>query len=420
MKRFCTYLFLIATVFFAASASVSAQNRDSLWISMVSDSSLVIRPELPDTVSTVPETIDSLATFLARQDSILLAERIADSLRVEREDSLARVMSRVDELVLNGEDCIEHYSYGKAIEFFSQALEICSDTLAVDMLQTEIDRCSYALRNTVTVQQPDVVARQQFSIDDFYLYYPLPDKSWHDVDGTPPMYLEEDRDVVHVSRDFEMIYQMTFGDRMYFSSKELDGFGGYDLFCCEWDDKLEEWGEPKNLGFPYSSAGDDFLFVETADGRYSIFASNRDSGDNPDSVYVYVIDRIASPKEIDNPTSMALERIARLEPKEGLRQIDNIGNAETNALDNRYREIVERERELRHMLENADSEEHPSIQAELDLTMKEKDRVKKEITERSSLRERISNESDHEVVGLDGAFLFTKKTLGKRIKVIYD
>ena len=64
--------------------------------------------------------------------------------------------------------------------------------------------------------------------------------------------------------------------------------GGYDLYSSKWNEDTKDWDVPVNMGFPYSSPFDDFLFINTPDGKYSIFASNR--GCPSDSVDVYVVE----------------------------------------------------------------------------------------------------------------------------------
>ena len=77
------------------------------------------------------------------------------------------------------------------------------------------------------------------------------------------------------------------GRRLYFSSNGLFGMGGYDLYVATWDPQSRRWGNVQNMGFPYSSQADDLFFCDTPDGRYSVFASNRDCG--ADSVVIYVL-----------------------------------------------------------------------------------------------------------------------------------
>ena len=77
------------------------------------------------------------------------------------------------------------------------------------------------------------------------------------------------------------------GRRLYFASDGLFGMGGFDLYVTEWDPARKAWGKVRNLGLPFNSEGDDLLFCETPDGRYCLFASNRDCG--KDAVTIYVV-----------------------------------------------------------------------------------------------------------------------------------
>ena len=172
-----------------------------------------------------------------------------------------------------------------------------------------------------------MIARHTFSLDDFYLFYPLEDSSWvpvpnqldtagtsrfsratylpksalreepgnriyysaPDASGAMNVYMTEFADSLwslpsllteSMTSSSDEIYPMLSPDgrTMYFASSGLYGAGGFDIYMTVWDEASSEWGEPVNLGFPYSSPADDFLYMNTADGRYSIFASNRDCG----------------------------------------------------------------------------------------------------------------------------------------------
>ena len=76
------------------------------------------------------------------------------------------------------------------------------------------------------------------------------------------------------------------GRTLYFSSRDLFGIGGYDIYRCDRDPETGDLGEPQNLGYPFNSSADDLLFSETPDGRYIMFASNRSCGPNDITIYV--------------------------------------------------------------------------------------------------------------------------------------
>ncbi len=60
---------------------------------------------------------------------------------------------------------------------------------------------------------------------------------------------------------------------LYFSSDGHPGIGGYDIFISRKgaDDK---WTEPKNIGVPINTTGDDLGFFVSTDGHLGYFASN--------------------------------------------------------------------------------------------------------------------------------------------------
>jgi len=207
------------------------------------------------------------------------------------------------------------------------------------------------------VYDPRVLARHRFPLDDFFLYYPLPDNSWRQVpcqldsadhvyskaayvpDGKAVMYWSaEDKDGIRnifhseyqdtvwsapallneqMTSASDEIYPMLSpdGTKMYFSSAGLYGIGGYDIYVSELDPETGDWSVPVNMGFPYSSPADDFLFVSTDDGKYSVFASTRDCP--KDSVWVYVLEYDDMPvrRAVTDPDE--LKTIALLEPETG-------------------------------------------------------------------------------------------------------
>jgi hypothetical protein len=204
------------------------------------------------------------------------------------------------------------------------------------------------------VYVPNVVARHRFSIDDFYLYYPLADGSWRpapsqldtashefskasyipdgadviywsaeDKDGIRNIFHSEHQDTVwsvpallneHMTSPSDEIYPMLSqdGTKLYFSSAGLYGIGGYDIYVSEWDPSVGEWSVPVNMGFPYSSPYDDFLFAGSEDGKYSVFASNRDC--SKDSVSVYVLEYDTMPVRRPVEDEDELKNIMSLAP----------------------------------------------------------------------------------------------------------
>lgn len=259
-------------------------------------------------------------------------------------------LSDLDLICLEAEDHHLAYEFTEAINTYRLAQTRTRDSLTRSNIEEFIIQSVNGRNMADFCYKPRVVARRRFSVDDFFLYYPLPDSTWvptpNELDslGGPfsaATYAPEDAirfiysgiDTTGVRTILEThfedtawtapaalpfasgkgeVYPMISGNKLYFSSRGLFGVGGYDLYSCEWDQKAKKWGKPVNLGFPYSSPADDFLLMNTPDGRHTIFASNRDCSE--DSVYVYVLEYDVMPVHQGIESAAELRELCRLVP----------------------------------------------------------------------------------------------------------
>ena len=272
------------------------------------------------------------------------------------------VPKKADSLLLQADDLRKAYRFDESLEVLKDAMESVQDSsgTSLDSAFTALasDRILLAENGRAMsdfVDSPVVVARHRFSVSDFFLYYPFRDSSWRSVPnqldsvaGHPyskALYAPDGADVIYYSAvDSEGIRnicmtekkdtvwttpalineQMTSasdeiypvlspdGKTMYFASAGLYGVGGYDLYASEWNEEGADWSAPVNLGFPYSSPADDFLYMNTPDGKFTIFASNRDC--SKDSVYVYVLEYVSMPVRKAIEDSAELEQLSHLVP----------------------------------------------------------------------------------------------------------
>ena len=87
-----------------------------------------------------------------------------------------------DSLAASGDVAHLNYAFDYAVKVYSEALSIMekdsTDTLGISLLKDKILLSENGRNMRKFTYNPTVVARHRFSIEDFYLYYPLPDKSW--------------------------------------------------------------------------------------------------------------------------------------------------------------------------------------------------------------------------------------------------
>lgn len=253
----------------------------------------------------------------------------------------------MEKLIHVTDSLTKNYRFSEAAGLFETA-KAGADSLSAILIDEAMIQAQNGDNMTGFCSNPVAVARERFSLNDFFLFYPLKDHSWRNVpnqldslggdpfaraiyfpdgseevywsakdqDGIRNIYHSHHRDTLwtvpelineQMTTSSDEIYPMLSpdGKQLFFASKGLYGMGGYDLYVSNWDDNLNDWGVPVNMGFPYSSPYDDFLFINTADGKYSMFASNRNC--SRDSVDVYVLEFDSTPirKAVRDPRSCA-------------------------------------------------------------------------------------------------------------------
>lgn len=403
----------------------------------------------------------------------------------------AQVFS-VDSLLSAGDSLRKEYRFEESLSVYSKALEIASDTLLVQdstLAMAVSDRVllSENGRNmTGFVYTPSVVAKHMFSKEDFFLYYPLKDRSWRktpnqlDSVGGPyakAVYAPAETDEIYFSASDESgirnIYKTEKGDSLwnlpslineqmtssadevypmlsqdgkslYFASKGLYGVGGYDIYVSTWDEEAGDWSVPVNMGFPYSSPADDFLYAASEDGKYVLFASDRDCPS--DSVWVYVLEEdnmpvrseISDPQQLKNLASMnvktgigkAAEEVKSEIPENAdtrkymdkmaqVRALRDSVAAYENAL-GEYRErysIVENEAEKKKLAGLIlDREAHmPEFQASLEKAMKELQEIEMDFLFSGVVidPDKLLDEAEREVVSEDASYVFSRMNMGE-------
>ena len=384
-------------------------------------------------------------------------------------------------LMMDGEAYHSDYDFSSAVQAYSEALRKCRDSTRRAEIEKKLSQSRNGQSLAGYCQRPKVVARKNFSRKDFFLYYPLADRAWRPAPnrldslgsadspvvwfprGSKEAYWSKaDRRGVHniyYARDLgtmwsspykmpfssneDEIFPMVSGGKLYFASKGLFGVGGYDIYVCERRPD-GRWGEPKNMGFPYSSPYDDFLFINSPDGKYSIFASNRNCA--ADSVSIYVLEYEPVPVSSAVRGAEDLQRLCRLDPPKDLKKVDNknamsagkTADANTELYARKAAEVrrlreeisrVNRElKTLRAFYANANPSEReemaekivkkearlPGLQSQLVAANKDLQKTEMEFLMHGVLidRSRVEAESDNEVVGAESSYTFTRRSLG--------
>lgn len=383
------------------------------------------------------------------------------------------------------------YRFSQAADLFGEALRMTEDSLVRQGIEDRLLQAQNGRNMLAYCSQPSVVARQRFSIEDFFLYYPLKDRSWRSVpnqldsldggdlvramylpDGEPEIYYSAaDADGIHniyrthlqdtvwavpelinetLTSSSDEIFPMLSpdGNSLYFSSKGLYGMGGYDLYVSRWNRETHDWETPVNLGFPYSSPADDFLFMNTPDGKYSLFASNRECA--KDSVWLYVLEYDGMPvrKALSDPEQV--KALSRLVPDNDPSRLENRGavaSLEEGVDTRRYTEKMRQVRQLRDSIyavgqsidrarariATASDEERrtlaasildreqglAALQDSLSVAVTELQKIEMDFLVSGVVLDpgKLQQEADREVVGAASGYAFSRKEMGGPVRM---
>lgn len=292
---------------------------------------------------------------------MLLFFMLAGSLLVGQTPGEKVKFSRAEELR-------KSYHFNDATVLYKEIFAETSDTNFQKTVIAQIARSENGIKMLEYGTRPRVYGSIDVPIKDFYLYYPdLADSTWILVpqvlnnnkrdyplnnvmlyrEGENTMYFSaQDKEgkwdifstqhvdgikwsapqslgnIVNSPGDELFPIISPDGKKLYFSSNGHSGMGGFDLYVSIWDEKSNVWGVPQNLGFPYSSPEDDFLYINSDSGNYSILASKRDVSAK-DSIRIYQLEFESTPvKSAIGSTEEALE-IASLRSKERSAQIES-------------------------------------------------------------------------------------------------
>ena len=388
------------------------------------------------------------------------------------------------------------YDFKGAVDWCERSLRVTDSTRLdrIARLEQELVLAQNGLSMAQYCSQPEVVAKHRFSLKDFFLFYPMENLSWRPVPNqldslggegfVRAMYVPQDaQEIYYSARDadgFRNLYRTALrdsiwsvpqlinenltsssdeiypfvtrdGKSLYFASKGLYGMGGYDLYVSNWNEHAHDWDPPVNLGFPFSSPYDDFLYVNSDDGLYTVFASNREC--SSDSVCVYVLTYDSMPVRKEIRTVDGLKALCRLDPHE---DAPAAGKHPSQAIPEdenvrRYIAVMDRVRGIRDSLSryNAQlerlraalkSEEDPARQAELKQEILESEIAlparQKQLTQALGELQKIemdflSNgividpdklraEADREVVGTGSRYVFSKNAPGPALRMTVE
>ena len=83
-------------------------------------------------------------------------------------------------------------------------------------------------------------------------------------------------------------FMMSDGATLYFAAKGKESLGGYDIFVTRYDAEDGRFLRPENVGLPFNSSGNDFMYVEDDLDSLAWFVTDRNQPEGMVCVYTLV------------------------------------------------------------------------------------------------------------------------------------
>lgn len=109
-------------------------------------------------------------------------------------------------------------------------------------------------------------------------------------------------------------YVLTDGVTIYYASTGNNSMGGYDIFVTRYNSSNGNYLTPNNIGMPFNSPYNDYMYVLDEYNNLGWFASDRYQPEGKVCVYIFIPNAVKEVYDYDNVDAQKLRNLARLTP----------------------------------------------------------------------------------------------------------
>lgn len=139
-----------------------------------------------------------------------------------------------------------------------------------------------------------------------------------------------------INDDINYPFMMADGTTLYFSAKGPESIGGYDIFVTRYDAENTKFLKPENIGMPFNSPANDYMYAENDIDSIGWFVSDRNQKAGNVCVYIFIPSETRKIYDSKVYSETEIKRFARIE------SIKNtwINIADRNAYLEKYNQLV--------------------------------------------------------------------------------
>jgi hypothetical protein len=113
--------------------------------------------------------------------------------------------------------------------------------------------------------------------------------------------------------DIRYPFIMNDGITIYYAANGSESMGGYDIFASRYNSVTGKFLKPENIGMPFNSAANDYLYVIDEANNLGWFATDRRQPQDTVCIYVFIPNDGRPKYNYEGGDTMAIHRAARLE-----------------------------------------------------------------------------------------------------------
>ena len=146
-------------------------------------------------------------------------------------------------------------------------------------------------------------------------------------------------------------FMLSDGTTLYYASKSEEGLGGYDIYMTRWDSDDQRFLKPENIGMPFNSTANDYLYLVDEFNQLGWFVTDRGHGGDTVCVYCFIPNetrRIYDTSTIGRDTLVALANINSIRDtwtdqervNDALNRLDMVRNKSKKSVKSQFHFVV--------------------------------------------------------------------------------
>ena len=107
-------------------------------------------------------------------------------------------------------------------------------------------------------------------------------------------------------------FMMSDGNTLYFAAKGKESVGGYDIFVTRYDAENGRYLKPENIGLPFNSSANDYLYIEDDLDGLAWFVTDRNQPEGKVCIYTFIPNETRENYDLSDTPEPRMRKLAAI------------------------------------------------------------------------------------------------------------